>query len=87
VHRKKHIKVYCLLSTIFCLYAGIFSVQANALNSDDPSYEIDTQNSYIHIYTGSQGLLKSVSHKHLIAIKDITINSTIEFPAQKFPGR
>lgn len=34
-------------------------------------YTIDSATSYIHVYTGTTGLLKSVSHRHLIAISNI----------------
>lgn len=36
------------------------------------SYLIDSDTAYIHIYTDNKGLLKSVSHRHLIAIRNIS---------------
>lgn len=41
-------------------------------NTSAVSYQIDTDGAYIHIYTDNRGLFKSLSHRHLIAIRNIS---------------
>lgn len=46
--------------------------------ADSRTYEVDAEQSYIHIYTGTSGFLKAVSHRHLIAIRDISGEITLD---------
>lgn len=48
--------------------------QLDTIPIDTAQYTVDSATSYIHVYTGTTGLLKSVSHRHLIAIKNIQGN-------------
>ena len=41
----------------------------NPANSQEASYIFDPQASYIHIYTGAEGWLRSLSHEHQIAAR------------------
>lgn len=50
---------------------GVATTQPATIPIDTAQYTVDSATSYIHVYTGTTGLLKSVSHRHLIAIKNI----------------
>ena len=65
-----------LLQKICILWALVSSASflAEGTLAQDTStthYVIDTEKSYIHVYTGVAGLGRSLAHSHLIAIRDI----------------
>jgi len=62
-----------LLQITFCIQLQAQDIQAEKeefLDEKPVIYQIDSEQSYIHIYTGTAGFLKGLSHKHQIAIRD-----------------
>lgn len=58
-----------LASLIFT--TASFAIEPADENAEQQKYVVDAETSYIHIYTGVAGLMKSLSHKHLVAIRHL----------------
>ena len=69
--RKSSARTFNLLALLLC--ATALSAQHTSIEDISATeFIVDTENSYIHIYTGVAGLGKALAHSHLIAIRDIS---------------
>ena len=59
------------LLAVLPIFFFISSVTVSAQDVTSKSYIVNTEDSYIHIYTGVAGLGRALAHSHLIAIRDI----------------
>ena len=68
-------KYFLRIVFLFCIFLSpLASLWAQGIVErvdESKTYEIDQEHSYIHVYTGTAGLLKAFSHKHLVSIRGI----------------
>lgn len=75
LHRLNPFYILLTIALLTCLTLSAAAAEKSneiGATTETINYQIDADTAYIHIYTDNRGLFKSLSHRHLIAIRNIS---------------